>query len=67
MPFRPGAAQLIWRSPRTRRVRSIPMRRLLLAFTTIVVLLLTALVVSAAAILLAEGFGRRVARRVAGL
>ena len=28
IPFRPGAAQLIWRSPRTRQVRSIPMRRL---------------------------------------
>src|SRR5262245_56515779 len=48
LPFRAGAAQLIWRSPRTRKVRSIPMRRLLLAFTTVVVLLLTALVMSAA-------------------
>ncbi|HEX3147820.1 MAG TPA: hypothetical protein VHR66_07025 [Gemmataceae bacterium] len=47
-PFRPGAAQLIWRSPRTRKVRSIPMRRLLLAVTTIAVLLLLALVMSAA-------------------
>ncbi|HJZ94852.1 MAG TPA: hypothetical protein VKE40_28555, partial [Gemmataceae bacterium] len=48
LPYRPGAAQLIWRTPRTRKVRSIPMRRLLLAITTLAVLLLTALVVSAA-------------------
>lgn len=48
VPGRPGSAQLIWRSPRTRVVRSIPMRRILLAVTTLVVLLLTALVLSAA-------------------
>ena len=48
LPFRPGAAQLIWRSPRTRKVRSIPMRRLMLAVATLAVLLITALVVSAA-------------------
>src|SRR5262249_30897520 len=42
-PTRPGTAQLIWRSPRTRIVRSVPMSRLLLAMTTLVVLLLTAL------------------------
>jgi hypothetical protein len=47
-PTRPGTAQLIWRSPRTRKVRSIPMRRLLLAVTTLSVLLLTALILSAA-------------------
>jgi len=48
VPARSGAAQLIWRSPRTRKVRSIPMRRLLLAVTTLAVLLLTALIMSAA-------------------
>jgi hypothetical protein len=48
IPDRPGAAQLIWRSPRTRKVRSIPMKRLLLAITTLAVLLLTALIFSAA-------------------
>jgi hypothetical protein len=47
-PSRPGSAQLMWRSPRTRQVRSIPMRRILLAVTTLVVLLLSALVLSAA-------------------
>jgi len=47
-PARPGTAQLIWRSPRTRKVRSIPMRRLLLAVTTLAVLLLVALILSAA-------------------
>jgi hypothetical protein len=45
---RPGTAQMIWRSPRTRKVHSIPMRRLLFAITTLVVLLLMALVLSAA-------------------
>jgi hypothetical protein len=48
IPDRPGAAQLIWRSPRTRKVRSIPMRRLLLAVTTLAVLLLGALIFSSA-------------------
>jgi hypothetical protein len=48
LPGRAGTAQLIWRSPRTRRVRSIPMRRLLLAVTTLAVLLLVALILSAA-------------------
>jgi len=48
LPGRPGVAQLIWRSPRDRKVRSIPMRRLLLAITTLAVLLLTALILSAA-------------------
>ena len=48
LPFKPGAAQLIWRSPRTRKVRSIPMRRMLLAVATLAVLLLSALVMSAA-------------------
>jgi hypothetical protein len=48
VPGRPGAAQFIWRSPRTRIVRSIPMRRFILAVATIAVLLLTALVLSAA-------------------
>jgi hypothetical protein len=48
LPDRPGAPQLIWRSPRTRKVRCIPMRRLLLAVTTLAVLLLTALIISAA-------------------
>jgi hypothetical protein len=47
-PGRPELAQFIWRSPRTRVVRSIPMRRFLLAVTTLAVLLLAALVVSAA-------------------
>ena len=45
---RPGSAQLIWRSPKTRAVRSIPMRRILLAVMTIAVLLLMALILSAA-------------------
>jgi len=48
VPGRPGTAQLIWRSPRDRKVRSIPMRRLLLAITSLAVLLLTALILSAA-------------------
>lgn len=48
IPGRPGSAQLIWRSPRTRKVRAIPMRRILLAVVTLSVLLLTALVLSAA-------------------
>ncbi|HKB02584.1 MAG TPA: hypothetical protein VKD90_10215 [Gemmataceae bacterium] len=48
IPYKAGAAQLIWRSPRIRKVRAIPMRRLLLAVTTLVVLLLVALVMSAA-------------------
>jgi hypothetical protein len=48
VPQRPGAPQLIWRSPRTRKVCCIPMRRLLLAVTTLVVLLITALILSAA-------------------
>lgn len=48
LPGRPGAAQFIWRSPRTRIVRSMPMRRFLLAVTTIGVLLLSALILSAA-------------------
>jgi hypothetical protein len=48
VPCRPGAAQLIWRAPKTRQVWAVPMRRLLLAVTTLTVLLLTALVLSAA-------------------
>jgi hypothetical protein len=48
VPCRPGAAQLIWRAPRTRKVWAVPMRRLLLAVTSLVVLLLIALVLSAA-------------------
>lgn len=48
LPDRPGSPQLIWRSPRTRKVRSIPMRRLLLAVTTLAVLLITALILSSA-------------------
>src|SRR5262245_4691947 len=44
VPGRPGTAQLIWRSPRTRQVRAVPMRRILLAVVTLAVLLLAALV-----------------------
>jgi len=48
VPDRLGTAQLIWRSPKQRKVRCIPMRRLLLAVTTVVVALLSALIMSAA-------------------
>jgi len=47
-PPRPGAVQFIWRNPRTRAVRSAPVRRGLLAVMTLTVLLLTALILSAA-------------------
>ncbi len=48
LPDRPGQLQLIWRNPKSRRVRSIPMRRLLWAVVTASVLLLTALILTAA-------------------
>lgn len=48
IPDAPGTAQLIWRSPKSRKVYAIPMKRLLLAVTTLAVLLLTALIFSAA-------------------
>ncbi|MSR54686.1 MAG: hypothetical protein EXS09_15575 [Gemmataceae bacterium] len=48
IPDRPGTAQLIWRSAKMRKVRSIPMRRLLLAVTTVFIALLSALIMSAA-------------------
>ncbi len=48
LPNQPGSPQLIWRSPKSRKVYCIPMRRLLLTVTTLAVLLLTALILSAA-------------------
>jgi hypothetical protein len=48
VPDRPGTAQLLWRSPRNRVVRSVPMRRILFAVATLAILLWTALILSAA-------------------
>jgi hypothetical protein len=48
LPTRPTVVQLLWRNPRTRRIRSMTMRRLILGICTLSVMLLTCLVMTAA-------------------